>query len=57
MVLQLSRGASQKEIAAINEKLRELPAQKTIDAKKYCGVIKLQEDPLIIQQKLRNDWE
>ncbi|HUZ59613.1 MAG TPA: hypothetical protein VMU83_12600 [Hanamia sp.] len=23
---------------------------------KYCGIIKLKEDPLLIQKKLRNEW-
>ncbi|MDP2303351.1 MAG: hypothetical protein Q8N03_13110 [Ignavibacteria bacterium] len=31
--------------------------KKKIDIKKYCGQILLEEDPLVIQKKLRNEWE
>lgn len=29
---------------------------KGVDTLKYCGKIKLKEDPLDIQKKLRNEW-
>ncbi len=57
MVLVLKKGASKKEMELINKKLRLLPARKKLDAKKYCGVIKLSEDPLAIQKRLRDEWE
>lgn len=28
-----------------------------VDTKKYSGVIKLKEDAVLIQKKLRNEWE
>lgn len=28
-----------------------------VDTLKYCGTIKLKEDPLLIQKKLRNEWQ
>ena len=28
-----------------------------VDTLKYCGTIKLKEDPLVIQKKLRNEWQ
>ena len=56
MVLVLKKGASKKEIDAIRKKLNRLP-NKGVDTKKYCGVIKLKEDPLVIQKKMRNEWE
>ena len=31
-------------------------AAKRVDTKKYCGTIKLQEDPLVIQQEMREEW-
>ena len=31
--------------------------KKLFNAKKYNGIIKLKEDPLEIQKKLRNEWE
>ena len=56
MVLVLKNGASKKEIAALRKKLNQLPG-KGIDTKKYCGVLKLKEDPLVIQKKMRDEWE
>ncbi len=56
MVLVLKRGAGKKEINAIRKKLGKMPV-KGVDTKKYCGVIKLKENPLDIQKRLRNEWE
>ena len=30
---------------------------KGVNTLKYCGIIKLKEDPLLIQKKLRNEWQ
>ncbi len=57
MVLVLKKGASKKEIEQINEKLGQRALRKTLNTKKYCGVIRLKEDPLAIQKKLRDEWE
>jgi hypothetical protein len=57
MVLVLKSGASKQEIEQINQKLSQMPSRKKLDAKKYCGVIRLKEDPLIIQKKLRDEWD
>ena len=57
MVLILEKGASKKQMEQLDKKLKQLPARKKIDAKKYCGVIKLKADPLTIQKKLRDEWE
>lgn len=57
MVLVLNKGATKKEIAELNDKLTKTSFRKKLDAKKYCGVITLKEDPLMIQKKLRDEWE
>ncbi len=57
MVLVLEKGGIKKQMELLNKKLSHLPARKKLDAQKYCGVIKLKEDPLVIQKKLRNEWE
>jgi hypothetical protein len=31
--------------------------EKGVDTKKFCGVIKIREDPLTIQKKLRDEWQ
>jgi hypothetical protein len=30
--------------------------KKGVDTLKYCGVITLDEDPLVIQKRLRDEW-
>jgi hypothetical protein len=58
MVILLKKNANEQDIAAIREKLKSLPHQKKgVDTKKYCGVIKLKEDPLLIQKKMRDEWQ
>jgi len=54
MVLVLKKGATKKEMDLISEKLR---VAKGVDTKKYCGTIKLAEDPMVIQKKMRDEWE
>ncbi len=57
MVLVLKKGASKKEIEAIEKKLYKEKPAGGFDAKKYNGVLSLKEDPLAIQLKLRDEWE
>jgi hypothetical protein len=54
MVLVLKKGASKKEMDNISAKLRIV---KGVNTKKYCGTIKLKEDPLAIQKQMRDEWE
>jgi hypothetical protein len=57
MVLVLKKGASKKEIEAIEKKLYKEKNSGGFNAKKYNGVLNQTEDPLAIQLKLRNEWE
>lgn len=57
MRLVLKKGATNEEIERLNKQLNQLPSRKKLDAEKYCGVIRLKEDPLAIQKKLRDAWE
>lgn len=54
MVLILKKGASKKEIEAIEKKLKH---SKGVDTQKYCGKIKLAEDSLLIQKGFRDEWQ
>ena len=54
MVLVLKKGASKKDMEDISVKLRAI---KGVDTRKYCGAIKLKEDPLVIQKQMRGEWE
>lgn len=59
MVLVLKKGATKKEIEALEKKLYKEKPFRGFNAKKYNGVLKMQlkEDPLIIQKKMRDEWE
>lgn len=41
----------------ISRKFNKAMEMKGVNTKKYCGVIKLDRDPLQIQKELRNEWE
>jgi len=47
---------SNKDIKKLKEQLAERQNKKKFDAKKFCGVLKVNEDPLTIQQRLRDEW-
>ncbi len=57
MVLVLKKGATKKEIEEIEKALYEQSPAIGFDAKKYNGKIALKEDPMTIQNKLRDEWE
>ena len=57
MVTIIKKGTNKAEIQAIlKERARRKPS-KSIDVKRYSGVIKLKEDPLEMQKKWRNEWQ
>lgn len=57
MVLVLKKGASKKDIEAIENVLYKEPVTGGFNAKKYNGKLALKKNPLTIQNKLRNEWE
>lgn len=57
MVLVLKKGATLKEIEAIEKKLYTDSEKAGFDAKKYNGKIPMGEDAMKIQTRLRNEWE
>jgi len=56
MVLILKKGASKKDILSLRKKLQK-QVKKGVETLKFCGAIKLKEDPLSIQNAMRNEWE
>ena len=42
-----------KASAAFNKALQK----KGVDTRKHCGVIRLKEDPLTLQKRMRDEWE
>jgi hypothetical protein len=63
MVVTITSRSTKAEIKAALKKLEQVAlkknakAKKPFDARKYCGVIKLKEDPLALQKQWRNEWE
>ncbi len=53
MSIIISKSMSAEEI---NKALGRLPAGKLLKAAKYCGILKLQEEPLVYQKRLRDEW-
>ena len=50
----IKKGDSKK---TIDRKLKRLPKDKGFDSFKYLGKVKVNEDGLAIQKKLRNGWK
>jgi len=62
MVVTITSRSTKTEIEAALKKLQEVNRKpfadknKAFNAHKYCGIIKLKEDPLELQKKWRNEW-
>lgn len=58
MKLTLKKNADKKEIAEVERRLYAKRSRKGFNAKKYNGALpSIKEDPLMIQKRLRNEWE
>lgn len=54
MVTIIKKGTSKKELEIA---LANLSTPKKLNAHKYLGIVKLDEDPIQTQQRLRNEWK
>lgn len=54
MVTVIRKGSDTKEVEKALSKVKN---KKSFDAQKYCGALKIKEDPLVIQRGMRNEWE
>jgi hypothetical protein len=57
MVTVIKKGSASQTIKSILEQGARKKTPKKIDLNKYCGSIKLTEDPLLLQKKWRDDWK
>ncbi|MBN1599943.1 MAG: hypothetical protein JW894_16725 [Bacteroidales bacterium] len=58
MVTRIKKGSSKEEIQALFEELiKESSLKKGIDAYKFCGKVKFNDDGLKIQKRLRDEWK
>ncbi len=55
MVTIIKRGMKKKEIHSLISTKKS--GKKHLDIKKYCGTIRLKEDPIEIQKKSRDEWK
>jgi hypothetical protein len=58
MVVKINSNSSPEEIKKAIEKLYNTSrktSSKHLDASKYNGVIKLKEDPMLIQKRMRDE--
>lgn len=56
MVMTIKKGTEKDQIKAILEKIRRKRVRRKTDLSKYCGVLSLNEDPLELQKKWRDEW-
>ena len=58
MVVVIKRGMSRQRIKLLVSKLHAAPrkGRKVVDVYKYVGVLKLDEDPVVLQQRWRDEW-
>lgn len=56
MVAILKQGENKKNMLKLLEELLKNRKRKGVNVRKYCGTIKLKEDALSIQKKLRDEW-
>ncbi|MBK8549788.1 MAG: hypothetical protein IPL53_01505 [Ignavibacteria bacterium] len=56
MVVVIKKRSKKKDLEKLLNSNLAKP-RKVLDAKKFCGVIKLKEDPVKIQRRLRNEWK
>lgn len=54
MVVVIKKGSSKKNMEEVLKKLRK---RRGFPAHKLCGTVKFSEDALIIQKRLRDEWE
>ena len=57
MVTVIKKGAARQTIKSLLKQGARKKTRKKIDLEKYCGTIKLTEDPLLLQKKWRDDWK
>ena len=56
MVMTIKKGTGKDQIKAMLDKLRGKRLSIKSDISKYCGVLSLNEDPLELQKKWRDEW-
>lgn len=53
MVTIIKKGTTRAEL---DKHLEQISSAKKLDVTKFSGVLKIKEDPLEIQKRLRDEW-
>ena len=56
MVAILKQGATKEYIQKLLDKITKEMHTDGVNTQKYCGTIKLKEDALTIQKRMRDEW-
>lgn len=56
MITVIKRGARKEDIQKMFQKMESME-KKGLDARKYCGILKTDKDPVDIQKRLRDEWQ
>lgn len=52
-VITVEKGTKKEKL---EDRLKSLKTGKKFTASKFCGKVRIEEDPLKIQKRLRNEW-
>lgn len=56
MITVIKKGARKEDIKKMLQKIELIP-KKGFDARKFCGILKTEEDPVDTQKRLRDEWQ
>jgi hypothetical protein len=56
MVIKLTKTAKKPNINKLLNSVSLKRGKKLLDAKKYCGILKIKGEPTEIIRKMRNEW-
>ena len=58
MVTIIKKGTSKEKIKSLmKQRPKNKPRRQKIDLHKYCGTIRLEQDPMDMQKKWRDEWK
>jgi hypothetical protein len=57
MTTIIKRTTTRKQLAALLKGKRRMRKAKGVDVKSFAGKLKLEDDPLAIQKRMRDGWK
>jgi len=56
MVIKLKKTTKKKDLDKLLNSIPKKKGKKLLDAKKYCGILKIEGNPTEIIRKMRDEW-